>query len=202
MPDYTKTIIYKLINYDCPDLVYVGSTTNFTNRKAKHKNDSKVKTIKLYETINNNGGWESWTMIKICDYPCLSSIEARQEEDRHMIELKANLNINRAERNQKQYNIDNKEKKELYEKQYRPQYVLDNKEKIAERQKQYRIDNKEKIAEQRKQYRPQYVVDNKEKIAERLKQYRIDNKEKIAEQRKQYYNKRKLLNAVRIDKTS
>ena len=37
MPDYTKTIIYKLINYDYPDLVYVGSTTNFTKRKQQHK---------------------------------------------------------------------------------------------------------------------------------------------------------------------
>jgi predicted GIY-YIG superfamily endonuclease len=37
MPDYAKTIIYKLINYDYPELVYVGSTTNFTKRKQKHK---------------------------------------------------------------------------------------------------------------------------------------------------------------------
>jgi len=37
MPDYAKTIIYKLINYDYPDLVYVGSTTNFTKRKQGHK---------------------------------------------------------------------------------------------------------------------------------------------------------------------
>ena len=49
MPDYTKTIIYKLINYDYPDLVYVGSTTNFTKRKQGHKerclNDKKVRNI-------------------------------------------------------------------------------------------------------------------------------------------------------------
>ena len=37
MPDYAKTLIYKLINYDYPDLVYVGSTTNFTKRKQHHK---------------------------------------------------------------------------------------------------------------------------------------------------------------------
>ena len=37
MPDYSKTIIYKLINYDYPELVYVGSTTNFTKRKQQHK---------------------------------------------------------------------------------------------------------------------------------------------------------------------
>ena len=144
MPDYTKTIIYKLINYDCPDLVYVGSTTNFTKRKHNHKRASEVNSSKVYETIRNNGGWESWAMIKICDYPCLSSIEARQEEDRHMIELKANLNIKRAERTQKQYNIDNKEEIKQYKK--------DNKNKIAEYLKQYRTNNKEKLNEQRRQY--------------------------------------------------
>ena len=37
MPNYDKTVIYKLINYDYPDLVYVGSTTNFTKRKQHHK---------------------------------------------------------------------------------------------------------------------------------------------------------------------
>ena len=145
--DYSKTIIYKLINYDSPDLVYVGSTTDFIKRKSQHKRDSEIKTIKLYETIRNNGGWESWAMIKICDYPCLSSIEARQEEDRHMIELKANLNIKRAERTIKQYYIDNKEQI----KQQTKQYYLDNKEKLSEQRKQYNIDNKEKISDQRRQ---------------------------------------------------
>ena len=70
MPDYTKTIIYKLINYDFPELVYVGSTTNFTKRKYNHKNavfndKNKGHHLKLYVSIRENGGWESWDMIKI-----------------------------------------------------------------------------------------------------------------------------------------
>ena len=97
MPDFSKTVIYKIINYDCPDLIYVGSTTNFTKRKDKHRSDTHKNMIpKLYENIRNNGGWESWEMIKICDYPCLTSIESRQEEDRHMIELNSTLNSNKA----------------------------------------------------------------------------------------------------------
>jgi hypothetical protein len=97
MPDYTKTIIYKLINYDFPELVYVGSTTNFTKRKYNHKNavfndKHKCHPLKLYVSIRKNGGWESWDMIKICDYPCNNKREAEQEEDRHMMELQANLN--------------------------------------------------------------------------------------------------------------
>ena len=69
MPDYAKTIIYKLINYDYPDLVYVGSTTNFTKRKQKHKESclnekSKKHNLKVYTNIRENDGWENWSMIK------------------------------------------------------------------------------------------------------------------------------------------
>jgi hypothetical protein len=53
----------------------VGSTTNFTKRKYNHKNavfndKNKGHHLKLYVSIRENGGWESWDMIKICDYPC------------------------------------------------------------------------------------------------------------------------------------
>jgi len=70
MTDYSKTIIYKLINYDYPELVYVGSTTNFIKRKQNHKKNSclnsniKQTNLKLYQVIRNNGGWENWNMIK------------------------------------------------------------------------------------------------------------------------------------------
>jgi hypothetical protein len=165
MPDYTKTIIYKLINYDFPELVYVGSTTNFTKRKYQHKsNVSNVNNpkynLKLYVSIRENGNWESWEMIKLCDYPCNNRREAEQEEDRHMMELKANLNMYRAFRTQKQYQQDNKEKIHKQKKQYNE----DNKDKIKEQTRQYRINNKDKIVEKEKQYR-EY---NKEKIKERM----------------------------------
>jgi flagellar biosynthesis GTPase FlhF len=161
MTDYSKTIIYKLINYDFPELVYVGSTTNFTKRKYQHKshvfNDNQRK---LYVSIRENGGWNSWDMIKICDYPCNDKREAEQEEDRHMMELKANLNMQRACRTDKQYREDTKDK-------------------IKERDKKYYEDNKEKIKEQTRQY----YKDNKEKIQEQRKQSYKDNKDKIKEQR-------------------
>jgi len=86
MPDCAKTIIYKLINYDYPDLVYVDSTTNFTKRKQDHKErclneKSKKHNLKLYKTIRECGNWENWSIIKICDYPCENRRQAEQEED-------------------------------------------------------------------------------------------------------------------------
>jgi hypothetical protein len=127
MPDYTKTIIYKLINYDYPELVYVGSTTNFTKRKQQHKcnchnEKGKNYNYKVYVSIRENDGWENWNMIKICDYPCNNKREAELEEDIYIMELKASKNMIRASRTQQQY----------YE---------DNREKI----KEYRDNNKEKI---------------------------------------------------------
>jgi len=74
MKNFSKTIIYKIINFDFPDLIYIGSTTNFNNRRSAHKSHTKLSKSKLYETIRTHGGWESWKMIKICNYPCTSSI--------------------------------------------------------------------------------------------------------------------------------
>jgi hypothetical protein len=150
MPDYAKTIIYKLVNYDYPDLVYVGSTTNFTKRKQHHKNcchneKNKNYNCKVYVNIRENGGWENWNMIKICDCPCNNKREAEQEEDKYMIELKANMNMKRASRTQKQYYEDNKERIQEYKKQYQE----DNKDNKQEYDKKYRETNKENIKEKK-----------------------------------------------------
>ena len=119
MPDYAKTIIYKLINYDYPDLVYVGSTTNYTNRKRHHKEScfnekSKNHNLKVYTNIRENDGWENWNMIKISDYTCNNKREEELEEHKYMMELKASMNSHRASRTQKQYREVNKEKKQEY----------------------------------------------------------------------------------------
>jgi hypothetical protein len=115
MTDYSKTIINKLINYDYPELVYVGSTTNFTKRKQQHKSNclnsnEKKHNLKVYVSIREYGGWENWNMIKICDDPCINKREAEQEEDKYMMELKANINSHRASRTKQEYYKDNKKK--------------------------------------------------------------------------------------------
>jgi hypothetical protein len=181
MPDYTKTIIYKLINYDYPELVYVGSTTNFTNRKRHHKcNCQNEKTkgynLKVYVNIRENGGWENWNMIKICDYPCENRREAELEEDTHMLKLKANMNMIRASRTQKQYYEDNKEKIQKYFKEHRD----NNKDYYKEYNKEYNETNKEKLKEKKKEYQET----NKEKINGKNKEYYETNKTTILEKNK------------------
>jgi|AntAceMinimDraft_5_1070358.scaffolds.fasta_scaffold75865_2 hypothetical protein len=182
MPDYAKTIIYKLINYDYPDLVYVGSTTNFTNRKRHHKerclnSNSKKHNLKVYVSMRKNGGWENWNMIKICDYPCNNKTEATQEEDKYMMELKSNLNMIRAFRPSKQYKEDNKDKKKEIDKQY----YENNKDIIHLKQKQYNENNKEKIKETNK---TKYVA-NKDLLIKYQSEYRKINLKKIKEKQKE-----------------
>jgi hypothetical protein len=162
MPDYAKTIIYKLIYYDYSDLVYVGSTTNFTNWKQSHKEsclnlNSKKSNLKIYVNIRKNGGWDNWNMIKICDYPCNNKRDAELEEDKYMMELKANMNSQRPSRTKKQYYEDNKNTIQQYSKQYRDY----NKDYF----KEYREDNKDIL----KVKSIQYYEHNKEKLKEKIK---------------------------------
>ena len=165
MPDYSKTLIYKLINYDFPDLVYVGSTTNFVKRKQQHKSrcnneNGKGYHTKVYKTIRDNGGWESWNMIVVHEFPCLNKTESAIEEDRCMIELKANMQMLKAY-NSEEYKI----------------------EQVLKLGKKYRMKNKDILTEKS----IEYYNENKEIICEKNKDYRIKNKETISEKRKDKY---------------
>ena len=67
----------------------------------------------------------NWNMIKICNYPCDDKRQAELEEDKYMMELKANMNSHRPSRTQQQYYKDNRAKiqsdaKQYYEKKQRP----------------------------------------------------------------------------------
>jgi hypothetical protein len=122
--DYQNTVIYKIV---CRDLsikdLYVGSTTNFNNRKRGHIASCEFESnpsynLKLYQFIRLNGGWDNWSMEEIERFPCDNSNEALTRE-RYWIEtLSANLNstkrpaVSRDERldGKKQWYHNNREK--------------------------------------------------------------------------------------------
>jgi len=149
--DYSKTVIYKIV---CNDLsiteLYVGSTTNFTERKFNHKSACKTKDYKIYNIIRANGNWENWSIIEIEKYPCADSNEARNRERYWVEELNARLNMNRPIRTIEEV------KEQVAE--YQVEYKQVNKEKIKEQNAKYRQANKEKMAE--------YYKNNKERIKE------------------------------------
>jgi predicted GIY-YIG superfamily endonuclease len=64
---YNNFIIYKIYQEGKEDMVYIGSTTNFNQRKFNHKKNttnkrSKKYKIKLYQYIRSMGGWDTFRM--------------------------------------------------------------------------------------------------------------------------------------------
>ena len=100
--DYSKAFIYKLC---CLDVnikeIYIGSSTNFKQRKRQHKTDcirEKGKSYNryVYGFIRDNGGWSNWCMIELYKFPCNDRRELQCEENRMMNELQSQLNSRKS----------------------------------------------------------------------------------------------------------
>ena len=83
--DYSKCVLYRIVNIDNENLVYIGHTTNFNQRKGKHKSNcnnmnGSSYNQKVYKMIRDNGGWEMFWMIEIKKYPCKDKQEAERGE--------------------------------------------------------------------------------------------------------------------------
>jgi len=96
--NYQNTIIYKIVcnNLNVKD-VYVGHTTDFTKRKAKHKYDcvnskSKSYNYKIFKIMRENESWNNWSMIEVEKYPCNDKNEACLKERYWYELLNANMN--------------------------------------------------------------------------------------------------------------
>ena len=145
MPDYSKTVIYKIVCKDeTVDYLYIGSTTDLKRRKREHKSscnniNSKAYNVKTYRLIREHDGWDNFEIIKIEDYPCdnIRQAEAREEELR--IELKADMNSQRC------YTTDEQKKEQA--KEYKKNYYDLNREKVKGKSNEHYKNNKEKINE-------------------------------------------------------
>ncbi len=194
--DYSKTIIYKIV---CNDLeikeTYVGHTTNMVKRRCCHKHScnnelNKGYNMKIYQTIRANGGWDNWSMIQICEFPCKNYEEARTEERRHYELLNASLNtykpiISQDEiiENRKEYGKEHYEKNREDVLQYMRDYYDENREARIEYRKGYYDENKDKVLQHMKEYH----IANKEVILDKKKEYRIANREVILDKFKIKY---------------
>ena len=100
LPNYSKTLIYQIV-CDC-ECYYVGSTTNFTNRKNQHKSscnnkNSKDYHLKIYKFMRENG-WtgefvkDGWYMVQIEQFPCKNKLESSAREYYHYSLLNPSLN--------------------------------------------------------------------------------------------------------------
>lgn len=153
MPDYSKTVIYKITCND-PEVtdVYVGHTVNFYRRQYNHSsvcNNKKSKRYNflVYQTIRDNGGWLNWSMVEVEQFPCADVYQAIAREGYWYKELNGTLNYCVPSRTKKEYNQDNRE--QINEKQR--QYIQTNKEQIIEKKKQWYQDNREQILKKAKE---------------------------------------------------
>ena len=171
--DYQKTLHYKIV---CNDLtvqhVYNGATTDFTRRKAQHKDycrnvsnkTTKLYNMKIYTIIREHGGWDNWTMVLLEYYPCNSKLESSIRERYWYEELNSTMNCQVPNRNHAEY---------------RKEWDKNNQDKIKNQKNKYRANNKDKINE--------YRANNKDKA----KEQRANNKDKAKEQRAAYYQANK-----------
>jgi hypothetical protein len=178
MVNYENGIIYKLC---CKNLevkhIYIGSTTNFTKRKCKHKSscnniNSKIYNYYVYGFIRENGGFENWDMIEIEKYKAKDKRDLEKRERYFYEQMGAKLN------SMKPFVTVEERKEER--KNFHQKYYENNKEKIKEYHQKYNEKNKEKMNENNKKH----YEKNKEKIKEKHKNYYENNKEKISEKRK------------------
>lgn len=143
MPNYQKGKVYKIVSRDpLIEDSYVGSTCNFTARKAMHKKTTTNKVhhlyhIPLYTFIRSNGGWTNFDIILIEAYPCESKLELLARERHHFDLLKPTLNKNTPGRSLKEYNSQPHRMEQARKKS--KIYYVNNKQKVLDREKRRRI---------------------------------------------------------------
>ena len=152
---------YKISHTDYPELVYIGSTKNYTKRRCYHKSacyneTSKNFNIPLYQFIRINKIPFEDLQFEILNKPIYENKESVYKWERFLIEsfdtIENGMNENLPY-------ITTEEKKEL-KKQYYKQTIVH----LKEYQKQYRERNKERKKQNNKQYREQ----NRNKINEKF----------------------------------
>ena len=101
--------IYKIYKPET-DFIYIGSTTNFKDRKRTHKSrcikeSNKEYNKLLYECIRENGGWDEFKMEIIEELNDVSNREARKREEEYRVNLGANLNKLKCFSSEEDYRI-------------------------------------------------------------------------------------------------
>ena len=140
--DFTNSIIYHIRDIESKEVVYVGSTTNFPQRKSAHKysynhEERKHFTYPIYCHIRNNGGFNCFEIIPIKSLKLENKtqllIVEQEEIDKHRTlvnSCKAHTTI---------------EEHKQYNKKYFKQYYHEHKENINEKRKKYYQEHKQPV---------------------------------------------------------
>lgn len=104
MSKYDKFVIYKIYQPEVPEMIYIGSTTNFSSRKSNHKKYCHNKVSKkykypLYQYIRGCGGINKFIFEIYEKYPCNNKDEGLKKEQEIIDLLKPKLNSINAYKN-------------------------------------------------------------------------------------------------------
>ena len=197
--DYSKSLIYQIEKDGI--VYYVGSTTDFVNRKSTHKgscnNENNEKyNYPIYEFIRDNGGWDSFKMILIENYNCNDVNELTAREQHWMNEFKTHLlNTNYASRTRAEWVEDNRIDIAIK----KAKYAQDNSVEIQKYKKQYHIENRDRENAKNAKNRQDKLADEDyqtELKASKAKHYQ-DNKAEISIQMAKWYNDNKVEIAIK-----
>jgi hypothetical protein len=92
-----KYYIYKIVDKNNPEEFYIGSTSNFSSRKSKHKKNTNNKVgknywCKIYQYIRANGNWDNFEMSILEAGTCEGKGLCRKKEQEYIVNLKPTLN--------------------------------------------------------------------------------------------------------------
>jgi hypothetical protein len=147
MPNYSKTVIYKI---HCKDEtiadLYVGHTTRFQRRIIEHKSRyTKNYNFKIYNIIRENGGWDNWTITQIEEFSCENQQQAKLREKYWVETLQSTLNM--------LIPILTKEESKLMKIKSSKNWISNNKEKAKQNKKIWVENNRDRVNELNKIYR-------------------------------------------------
>lgn len=125
-----KYIMYRI---SIADYTYIGSTKDFKQRKKGHKSicnnfNDKRHNFKVYQMIRENGGWDKCEMIPIEVCECEDKLQAHIREEELRKEYNAEMNTKKA--------YSTIEEKKEYEKEYKKENHILNKELFSQQKKE------------------------------------------------------------------
>ena len=139
--DFSQSVIYHIRNKVTKEVIYVGSSTSFQQRKATHKhrctNSNHIEYNRhCYVYIRENGGFDCYEVIPV-EFLKLENktqlVIAEQAEMDKQDNLKNKQKAHRTEEGHRKYNKEYYETHKEQLKEYKGEYYEKNKEEINRR---------------------------------------------------------------------
>lgn len=163
--DFSHSTIYHIRNKETKDVIYVGSSCNFTQRQICHKSNCNNKNISshnqpIYVYIREHGDFECFEVIPISFHNFDNKVQLHIQEQTEIDKYPHVMNKHKA--------YITKEEKKTYQKEYCKEYRATHVEEKKAYNKAYRATHVEKLKEQMRAYRDTNTKEINEKKKEKI----------------------------------